>query len=308
MYIRKIWCILMCAVFLVSTIGGTAAAAVPDTIQGRLAVVEQTAYGTEQTGALLDRINKLERDFTGTHAQGSIADRVSILYNYMFDNSTSPSLVTQMNAIEWGITHQVSMKSIQERVTSMETTVQGKPSEGTYKERISKLAAYAFGGKTIPLAQTTVPINTLVKISLVTPVNAKNLKAGDTIDYQVAEDVIENGSLIFAKGALGQGTVTKVVQARNFGRDAEVVIDFKTARAIDGTTVDMFLGEEAKKQMKTMAMAAGASLAGMVLLGPVGIIAGIFVNGKNIDIPAGTEMYIQTKAATTLYGIQTTAE
>jgi hypothetical protein len=298
----------MCAVFLVSTIGGTAAAAVPDTIQGKLAIVEQTAYGTEQTGALLDRINKLERDFTGTHAQGSIADRVGLLYNYMFDNSTSPSLVTQMNAIEWGITHQVSMKSIQERVTNMETTVQGKPSEGTYKARINKLSSYAFGGKAVPLVQTTVPENTLVKISLVTPINAKDLKAGDKIEYQVAEDVIENGMLVFAKGALGEGNVNKVVQARNFGRDAEVAIDFKTARAIDGTTVDMFLGEEAKKQMKSMAMAAGASLAGIVLLGPVGIVAGVFVNGKNVNLPAGTEMYIQTKAANTLYGIQTTAE
>ena len=79
-----------------------------------------------------------------------------------------------------------------------------------------------------------------------------------------------------------------------------------TARAIDGTNVDTFLGKESKEKMESMAMAAGASLAGIVLLGPIGIVAGAFVYGKNIDLPAGTELYIQTKAENTLYGIQTT--
>jgi hypothetical protein len=41
----------------------------------------------------------------------------------------------------------------------------------------------------------------------------------------------------------------------------------------------------------------------MVLLGPIGIIGGAFVHGKNIDLPEGTELYIQTKNDTTLYGL-----
>ena len=53
-------------------------------------------------------------------------------------------------------------------------------------------------------------------------------------------------------------------------------------------------------------MAAGASLAGIAVLGPVGIVAGAFVHGKDVRLPAGTELYIQTKADTTLYGVVTT--
>lgn len=52
-------------------------------------------------------------------------------------------------------------------------------------------------------------------------------------------------------------------------------------------------------------MAAGASIAGIALLGPIGIVGGIFVNGKDIDLPTGTESYIQTKTATNIYAIQT---
>ena len=110
------------------------------------------------------------------------------------------------------------------------------------------------------------------------------------------------------QGEPGEGVVTKVKQARNFGRDAELDIDFKQTKSIDGTYVNTFIGEEAKEQMKSLAMAAGASLAGMIILGPIGVIGGAFVKGKNIDLPEGTEFYIQTKDDTTLYGVLTTAE
>ena len=70
--------------------------------------------------------------------------------------------------------------------------------------------------------------------------------------------------------------------------------------------VDAYVGEEAKEEMKQYAMAAGASLAGILILGPIGVIGGAFVKGKDIDLPAGTEMYIETTADTTLYGVTTT--
>ena len=132
------------------------------------------------------------------------------------------------------------------------------------------------------------------------------LKAGDVIKYQAAEDVVENGMLLFTKGAGGEGVVTKVTQAKNFGRNAEIEIDFKTLTAVDGREINMTLGEESKKSMEQVGLAAGASLAGMAILGPVGIITGVFVNGKNIDLPEGTELYIQTKADETIYAIPTT--
>jgi hypothetical protein len=65
------------------------------------------------------------------------------------------------------------------------------------------------------------------------------------------------------------------------------------------------VGEESKQEMKNLAMAAGASVAGMLLLGPIGIIGGAFVKGKNIDLPEGTELYIQTQNEESLYGVAT---
>lgn len=304
---RKLLGVFLTAVLLLETMG-LAMAAAPSTMADKLAEVERTAYGVPQTGALLDRVNKLEKDFEGTHEPTeSVMQRVDKLFDMMFKNENGPSLVTRMNAIEWGIKQSVSMEPIQKRVSDMEIAMTGAPSEGTYKARISTLAGYAFGEKEIPLAQIQVPANTLVKVSLVTPVNAKNLKVGDRIEIKSEEDVIENGRLIFAKGAPGYGEVTKVKRAGNFGRDAEVQIDFKVLRTMDGTDASMLLGEESKEKMQSMAFAAGASIAGIALLGPIGIIGGAFVKGKNIDLPAGTELYIQTAAPMTIYGLEAQA-
>ena len=300
---RKLLGVLLAAVMLVETMG-LALAAAPTTMADKLAEVERTAYGTPQTGALLDRVNKLEKDFEGEHAPNdSVMQRVDNLYAAMFKNEIGPSLVTRMNAIEWAITQKVSMDSIQKRVSDMEIAMTGAPSEGTYRTRIETLAGYAFGTKEIPLERTQMPANTLVKVSLVTPVNAKHLKAGDRIEIQAEEDVIENGRMLFAKGAPGYGEVVKVRQAAVFGRDAEVQIDFKTMRTMDGTDVAMTLGEASKEKMQSMAYAAGASIAGIALLGPIGIIGGAFVKGKNVDLPAGTEIYIQTAEPMTIYGL-----
>ena len=191
-------------------------------------------------------------------------------------------------------------------VMLLERSMTGKTGTGTYKQRLASLSKASFGTAVLPLEQVRVPAETLIKVALVTPVDSDNLKVGDTIRYKIADDVIVNGKLVFAKGLPGEGTVTKVKQARNFGRNAEVNIDFNKTKSIDGTYVDTYVGEEAKKEMKSLAMAAGASLAGIAVLGPIGIVAGAFVHGKDVRLPAGTELYIQTKADTTLYGVVTT--
>lgn len=307
MKFRKVCAVVMSAMLLVSSMG-MASAATPETVQAKLAAVEKDTYGTEQTGALLERINKLEKDYNGSHKTGSMMARVDALYDEVYTNGSKPSILAQLNAVEWNIDHEVSMNSVEKRVADMEMTINGQTNEGTYKKRIQDLATASFGTVDLPMEQVNVPKNTLIKVALVDAINTKNLKKGDAIRYKVAADVIVDGKLVFAKGEPGDGVVLKVKQARNFGRNAELDVDYKQTKSIDGTYVATFVGEEAKQEMKNLALAAGASVAGMVLLGPIGIIGGAFVNGKNIELPAGTEFYIQTKNDTTLYGVATTAE
>lgn len=279
-------------------------------LQSKLMLVEQSVYGQEQTGALLERISRLETDFYGktSNPQTAISDRINTLYSTMFDNSVRPSAITQMNGIEWFLSRQVSIKSITDRLTTLEAQIYGKPITGTLQKRMNDLAMLAYGNSDVkaPLVSTTVPVDTLIKIKLVTPLNTDVSKVGDKVKFQAAEDVIYNGKLIIAAGAPGEGVVTKVKSARNFGRNGEIDVNFQQIQAFDGTMLETTLGEKAKKEIENLAIAAGASLAGIALLGPVGIVGGIFVNGKDIDLPVGTESYIQTKVNTNIYAIQTT--
>ena len=305
--LRKLFSVVLSAVFLFSSMC-TAFAEVPNTAEDKLAAVEKILYGGVQTGAMAERIKRVESEYSGVNTKTSMMNRVQYLYTYTFDNSSAPSLITQMNALEWAISHKISNESMQSRVAEMENSINGTVSNGSMHERIQSLSEFAFGSQQIPLGQVIVPANTLVKIALITPVQSNNIKVGDVINYQVAEDVIEDGMLLFTKGAPGEGVVTKVKQASNFGRNGAVEIDFKTTTAVDGSTVNTLLGQESKEKMENMAMAAGASLAGMLILGPIGIIGGAFVHGKNVDLPEGTELYIQTAEETTVYGIPTVSE
>ena len=278
-------------------------------LQDQLSATEKAVYGTAQTGAIIDRINKLERDYYGSCKSNNLADRINNMYTQVFNNNYSPSAIAQMNGVEWSLMHQVSMHPIGQRISDLETMLYGKPKEGTYYSRMLSLGSVAFGSsqQAIPLTHTLVPANTLIKIKLVTPLTSETMKAGDEVKYQIAEDVVYNGSMVFAAGGLGEGSVTSVTTAKNFGRDGKINVDFNQTQAFDGTMVDTFLGEKSKQEMKSEAMAAGASIAGMVILGPVGIIGGAFVKGKNINLPAGTELFIQTKSDITLYGVPTSS-
>lgn len=284
--------------------GAAAADGEGNTIANKLTAVERVAYGETQTGSLIDRVHRLEQDFAAGRPNESVIARVDNLYDLMYGNVLEPSLISQMNAIEWSINREISTDSLVNRIAAMETVMDGKASEGSYRQRISQLSAYAFGSNVVPLTQVKVPANTLIRIASATPINAKQLRVGDVIEYRAAEDVIEGGHLLIAKGSPGQGKVTKVSQAKNFGRDAQVQIDFDTMRAIDGSDIPTLLGEESKKQMESMAMAAGASAAGLLILGPVGAIGGVFVKGRNVNLPAGTEFYIQVREETSLYGLE----
>ena len=153
------------------------------TLQSKLQLVESSVYGQAQTGALLSRISR------------AISDRINTLYATMFDNSIRPSAITQMNGIEWFLSGHVSIKSITDRITALETTLYGKAASGTLQKRMNDLALLAYGNSDAktPLVSTTIPADTLIKIKLVTPLNSETTKAGDVVKFQAAEDWFPRG-------------------------------------------------------------------------------------------------------------------
>ena len=55
------------------------------------------------------------------------------------------------------------------------------------------------------------------------------------------------------------------------------------------------------------AAAVGASTIGALALGPIGLVGGFFVKGKDVSLPAGSTLYIETQEAVTTKGLELTS-
>lgn len=301
---RKVIALSVAALFLLSVVSAqptTDLTAVDKT--GR---VEKLIYGTEQTGSLLERINKLEKDVYGNESKEALIAKADKLYGYAQDNSVgNPSLITRLNAIEWILTHNQTGESVKVRLENLEKLLAGTPSTGSIDGRLTKLGKMAFTSGQPEIETVEIAKDTLIKIKLTTALDTRSSRVGDSVIYQASEDVYVNGLLVIAKGALGSGKITRVERAQNFGRDAKLEINFEYMGAVDGTVLATFLGEKAKEETASMAKAAGATMVGLVVLGPVGIVGGAFVHGQEITVPAGAEMFIQTKEISPVYGMKT---
>ena len=98
-----------------------------------------------------------------------------------------------------------------------------------------------------------------------------------------------------------------MVGPRSFGRSGSLEISFNQVFSIDDDSIPTVLGTESKEKLKKEAAAVGASALGAMALGPVGLIGGFFVKGSDVDMPAGTELYIQTQETVQTRGMKLTA-
>lgn len=275
------------------------------TILAKTVAIEKIVYGSEQTGSAIDRVNKLELDLYGMNSQDTLLAKIDKIYSYTINNfNSAPSFVTRLNAVEWTLTHSVTAQPVSLRLDNLERFMTGSIVTGPYDGRLTSLMNLAYLDGKFAISSQLVATDTLVKIEITSPLDSRQSKVGDKVIFQAVDDVYVGGMLVVAKGAQGIGKVIKVEHAKNYGRDAQLEIAFDTIDAVDGSSIDVTLGDKAKEQLKSFQKAVGASLAGMAVLGPIGVVGGVFVQGKEKVIPVGTIMYIQTAADTTLFGIK----
>ena len=281
-------------------------AAANDSANSKLVQMEIDTYGTEQTGALLDRINRLEKDFSGVNMQGNLNARIDSVYEILYGNVGEPSILAKINALEWNVCHEVSGENIINRLNKLENEILGKTSIEPFIKRIDTLAQASFGTEKIPLEEIQIPDNLLIKVELLENIASRTLQAGDLVNIKVARNVYIDGNLIFAKGLRGKGTVESVRKAKGWtGVNGKIIIDFYGLNCIDGTNIEIFVGEESKDEMTSQKMIEGAALVGMNLNDDWNKI---MVRGKNIEVPAGTQLFVQTKKNVNLYGLKVETE
>lgn len=286
-------------------------AAEPSTLTDRADRLDEVVYGSIQNGSFLERIDSLDTEINGstdekaTEGQG-LDTRIDRLYNEVIrsDNDSQPSLDTRVNTLEYYLTDKIKQDPLSSRVDTLDSTVFGKEQTGGLASRVTALEKAVYGDNHYELTTVTLPENTVFKISMNDEVSSKTNRVGDPVHFTVAEDVTVDNVLVLPRGAQGSGVITKVNGPKFFGRSGSLEISFDQVISIDEDTIPTVLGPEAKEQIKMQAAAVGASAIGALALGPIGLVGGFFVKGKDVDIPAGTELYIQTSEAVTTKGME----
>jgi hypothetical protein len=147
-----------------------------------------------------------------------------------------------------------------------------------------------------PAAATTSappPPNTLldgtaVKLKLAENLSSATAKAGEHVPFEVVEEVDVNGVPVIAKGAQAVGTVTTAEPKKSMGRAGKLDVNIDSVRLIDGEKAMLSATKSAKGGGHTGAMTAGMVGTAIVFFPAAPLL--LFIHGKDITIPEGTEI------------------
>jgi hypothetical protein len=120
----------------------------------------------------------------------------------------------------------------------------------------SGLAIALFALATIPALAMQVHVRDgqTVRLKLRNILTTDNVRKGDAIEFDVAEDIIINGHVVIAKGAIARGMVIEVKGAQKpKAKDAEVKFQILTVESVDHQNLPLRV--EATKTRKTKASA-----------------------------------------------------
>lgn len=292
---------------LAALLAASVSAAEPTTLTDKADKLDSVIFGSVQEGAFLDRVNAMDIAVYGERHTGDGLDkRVSGLYRDVVrdEDFSQPGLSTRVNTLEYYLTDEIKQDALESRVEMLENTVFGVSKTGALDVRVNELERAVYGDTHFELVTVTLPADTVFKISLNEDVSSKTNAVGDEVHFTVQEDVLEGDVLILPRGAQGSGVVTKVSRPQFFGRSGSLEISFNQVFSIDAEEIPTVLGPEAQEKLKMEAAAVGASAVGALALGPVGLVGGFFIKGKDVEMPAGTELYIQTQQAVETHGMK----
>jgi len=129
---------------------------------------------------------------------------------------------------------------------------------------------------------------TPVKLRLTRNLSSADAHVGDTVDFEVVEEVKVGDLLVIPKGGLAWGTVTEAQAKRRMARGGKLGVNIDSVRLADGEKVALRAVKEGKGGGHTGAMT-GAMVATAIVFFPAAPLF-LFMHGKDITIPKGTEI------------------
>jgi hypothetical protein len=118
-------------------------------------------------------------------------------------------------------------------------------------------------------------------------VSSADAHVGDTVDFEVLQDLSVNGTLVVPKGGLAFGTVTEAQPKRRMARGGKLEINIDYVKLLDSEKATLRAVKSGKGGGHTGAMTAGIVATGIVFFPAAPLF--LFMHGKDITMPKGAE-------------------
>jgi len=137
---------------------------------------------------------------------------------------------------------------------------------------------------------------TPVKLRLTRNLSSADAHVGDTVDFEVLEEVKVGDLLVIPKGGVAWGTVTEAQAKRRMARGGKLGVNIDSVRLVDAEKVALRAVKEGKGGGHTGAMTA-AMVGTAIVFFPAAPLF-LFMHGKDITVPKGTEItaYVEGNA------------
>ena len=129
---------------------------------------------------------------------------------------------------------------------------------------------------------------TPVKMRINRTVSSGDAHVGDTVDFEVLEDISVNGTLVIPKGGLAFATVTEAQAKRRMARGGKLDINIDYVKLVSSDKAALRAVKDMKGGGHTGAMVGGMVATSLVFFPAAPFF--LFMHGKDISIPKGTEI------------------
>ena len=129
---------------------------------------------------------------------------------------------------------------------------------------------------------------TPVRLRINRTVSSGDAQTGDTVDFEVLEDISVNGTRVIPKGGLAFATVTEAQPKRRIARGGRLDLNIDYVKLISGERAPLRAVKDMKGGGHTGVMVGGMVATGILFFPAAPFF--LFMHGKDISIPKGTEV------------------
>jgi hypothetical protein len=129
---------------------------------------------------------------------------------------------------------------------------------------------------------------TPVRMRLGRNLSSADAKTGESVDFEVLEDVKLNNVVLIRRGATALATVTDAHSRKTMGRGGKLDVNIDSVRLVDDEKIALRSVKEVKGGGHTAVMTGGMVATAIVFFPAAPFF--LFIHGKDITIPKGTEI------------------